>query len=102
MPDMTADPAIRRRTQELVTEAKIMLEAIRSLAPSKGTDSFADPVTLANAVAKGILDAPHLQNNPYACGQIETKIDERGACVAVEPGSSKSISEKERLSKLSL
>ncbi len=47
-----------------------------------------DPATLARAVTSGILDAPHLRNNRYACGRIVTRIDERGACVAVDAAGS--------------
>ncbi len=96
-PDMTADPVIRARADELFTEATITLGAIRSLAPSTVTDPFTDPATLARTVSTGILDAPHLQNNPFACGKIVTGIDGRGACVTIEPGTGKSVSEKERL-----
>jgi len=53
-------------------------------------------------VTTGILDAPHLRNNPYARGQIVTRTDERGACVAVDPGSGRPLSEEERLARLSI
>lgn len=101
-PDMTADPVIHARVDELLTEATITLDTIRSLAPSNVTDPFTDPVTLARAVSTGVLDAPHLQNNPFARGKIVTGIDGRGACVTIDPGTGKPISEKERLSALGL
>jgi len=101
-PDMTADPVIRARVDELFTEAIITLDTIRSLAPSNVSDPFTDPATLARAVSMGILDAPHLQNNPFARGKIVTAIDGRGACVTIDPGTCKPISEKERLSALGL
>lgn len=95
-PDMTADPAVQQRTQELVKEAHVTLEAIRALAGPDVVDPFADPVTLARAVTVGILDAPHLRNNPFARGQIITHIDKRGACVAMDSITGQTISEKER------
>lgn len=82
-PDMTADPAVQARKEELLREAQATLAAIRSLAPGVA-DPFTDPATLAQAVRAGILDAPHLQANPYARGRIRTRIDGRGACVAVD------------------
>ena len=64
------------------------LPARRSLAESDVPDPFTDPVTLARAVTMGVLDAPHLKNNPFARGQIVTRIDARGACVVVDSATS--------------
>ena len=69
---------------ELVAEAQVTLDAIRRLGAPDVADPFTDPATLARAVTSGILDAPHLRNNPFARGQIVTRIDRRGACVAVD------------------
>ncbi|MBN1887979.1 MAG: hypothetical protein JW850_08305 [Thermoflexales bacterium] len=82
-PDMAADPAVRQRTSEIVQEAQAVLEEIRRLAQPGVVDPLTDPPTLARAVTCGILDAPHLRNNPFARGQANTRIDSRGACVAV-------------------
>lgn len=101
-PDMTADPAIQRRVEELVSEAEDTLEAIRSLAPPGVEDVLIDPATLSRAVTTGILDAPQLLNNPYAAGRITTMFDERGACVPADPGTEQPIPEKERLAGLGL
>jgi len=96
-PDMLADPAVVDRKDQLVEKSKITLEAIRSLGNDKGMDPLTDPETLADAVIEGILDAPHLKNNPYAQGAIRTRIL-NGACEAVnEKG--KRITEEKRLSK---
>jgi len=100
-PDMTADPAIQERTEELVREAQVTLEAIRALAGPDVADPLTDPATLARAVTAGILDAPHLRNNPFARGQIVTRIDARGACVAVDPATGRALAEAERISRLS-
>ena len=85
-PDMTADPAVQARKDELVREAQAMLTQIAALAEPGVTDPLTDPATLARAVTSGILDAPHLKNNPFARGAVVTGIDKRGACVAVERG----------------
>jgi methylmalonyl-CoA mutase cobalamin-binding subunit len=98
-PDMTADPAIQQRKEELVREAQVTLEAIRASAGPDVTDPFTDPATLARAVTTGILDAPHLRDNPFARGQIVTRIDRRGACVAVDPATGQPLSEQERIYK---
>jgi hypothetical protein len=99
-PDMTADPAVQARKEELLCEAKVTLAAIRALAAPGTADPVNDPATLALAVTRGILDAPHLRNNPYARGQITTRVDGRGACVAVEEASGRVLSEEERIARL--
>ena len=99
-PDMKFDPRIRIRVEELMNEATHTLDAIRSLAPSQVQDPFTHPATLNQAVTTGILDAPHLKNNPFACGKIVTGIDKRGASVTINPRTGDPISEEERLAEL--
>jgi hypothetical protein len=101
-PDMTTDPAVQQRKEELVREANFTLEAIRALAGPDVADPFTDPATLARAVTTGVLDAPHLRNNPFARGQIVTRIDERGACIAIDPTTGRALSEQQRTSGLDL
>lgn len=101
-PDMTADPVVQQRKQELVRETQVTLEAIRTLAGPEAADPFTDPPTLARAVTSGILDAPHLRNNPFARGQIVSRIDQRGACVAVDLVDGRTLSEEERSAGLGL
>jgi hypothetical protein len=96
-PDMTADPAVQERKEELIREARVTLEAIRCLAEPGVADPLVDPATLARAVTTGLLDAPHLRNNPFARGQIVTRIDARGACVVVDPATGRALSEQERI-----
>jgi len=99
-PDMAADPAVQERRAELVAEAQATLAAIRALAGAEVADPLADPPTLARAVTAGVLDAPHLRNNPFARGEIATRIDHRGACVAVDPASGRALAEEERVATL--
>jgi hypothetical protein len=97
-PDGTFDPAVQRRKQELLAEARLTLEAIRTLAARGVEDPWTDPASLAKAVTSGILDAPQLQNNPFARGQVRTHIL-NGMCVAVDPNGHP-LSESERLAQL--
>jgi hypothetical protein len=101
-PDMTADPDVQQRQGELVREAQVTLQAIRALAEPGVADPLTDPATLARAVTSGVLDAPHLCNNPFARGQIVTAIDSRGACVAVDPATGQALSEEERIANLGI
>lgn len=94
-PDMLSDPAISKRKEELIREAGVTLRAIRNLYAGEGEDPLTYPENLAGSVKKGILDAPHLKNSQFACGEIITRIL-NGACEAVNHKSNK-ISEAERL-----
>ncbi len=94
-PDMTADPKIIQRRDELVSEVRVTLQKINSLADPGIADPLADPTTLARAVTSGVLDAPQLQNNPYGLGQVITRTI-AGQCLAVDK-SGKPVHEKERL-----
>jgi methylmalonyl-CoA mutase cobalamin-binding subunit len=99
-PDMTADQLVQDRVRELVEQAQVTLQAIRSLANSGVDDPFIDSATLARAVTTGVLDAPHLRSNIFARGQIVTRIDRRGACVAVDPATGEPVDERERIARL--
>jgi methylmalonyl-CoA mutase cobalamin-binding subunit len=94
-PEMAADPRIQARREELVAEAKITLHAIQNLAKQDTIDPLTDPKNLAHAVTSGILDAPQLKNNPFALGQVITRVVD-GACIAVDP-SGRPLSEAKRL-----
>ncbi len=97
-PDMTADPKVQNRKEELVAEAKITIKAIRDLAGEGVVDPWADAGVLARAVSLGILDAPQLKNNPFARGDVQTRIV-NGTCVAVDP-QGRPVREAERLDRL--
>ena len=60
---------------------------------------LADPATLARSVALGIMDAPQLRSNQFARGQVITRIDGRGACIAID-ALGHPIEERERTSAL--
>lgn len=93
-PDMTADPLVQERKEELIAETHVLLDAIRALSPHLD-DPLADPATLARAVRIGLLDAPQLINNPYAAGAIRTRSVE-GAIRAVDEAG-RPLSERERV-----
>lgn len=70
-PDMTADPLIRERRDELLAETAILLSAIETLG-EHSEDPLTDPAVLAEAVRVGLLDAPQLVNNAFARGAVRT------------------------------
>ncbi len=94
-PDPCADPRVQARREHLVREAQITLDAIRAMAAPDVRDPLTDPANLARAVITGILDAPHLRSNPYARGEVRTRII-HGACEAVAENG-RPLSEAERL-----
>ena len=98
-PDMIHDPVIQARVAALMKEAKVTLGAIRNLADDSVDDPLTDPEVLSRAVMTGILDAPHLKNNPFARGTIQTRIID-GACLAVG-ASGDPLSEADRIAQLS-
>jgi len=99
-PDMSFDPVVHRRREELVEEARLTLCSIGQLAEPDVEDPLTDPVVLTRAVTTGLLDAPHLLNNPFGRGRIVTRIDTRGACVAVDPSTGRPLSEEARIADL--
>jgi methylmalonyl-CoA mutase cobalamin-binding subunit len=96
-PDMLQDAVIQQRKNHLIAEARLTLQAIHNLGSNTQSDPFTDPHNLSEAVRLGILDAPHLKNNPFAPGTIQTRII-NGSCEVVDEAG-KTIAEKHRLSK---
>ena len=80
-PDMTTDPKVQTRTDQLVREANQLLEKIRGQTDS-ADDPLIDPAALTRAVTSGLMDAPQLRNNKFALGKVKTRIV-GGACVEV-------------------
>jgi hypothetical protein len=93
-PDMTSDPLVMERKQELLAETSVLLDAIREFG-SEHAHPLIDPDVLSGAVAIGLLDAPQLANNPFARGAIRTR-SVGGAILAVND-SNVPISERERV-----
>lgn len=99
-PTMTYDPEVQARVEILVSEAKVLIDAIRSLGAGRVEDPLSDPATLARAVEVGLLDTPQLKRNRFARGEIRTRAIE-GAIVAVDE-EGRPISERERIRSLGL
>lgn len=100
LPDMTLDPRVQARKEELLREARVLLGAIHELGKSRGAaDPWADPATLYDAVRLGLIDAPQLANTSPARGRVVTRVV-AGACRAVDPRTGRPLSEEERLAAL--
>jgi hypothetical protein len=95
MPDMTADPAVQKRREQLVAQAEVLIAGLRALG-DREEDPLTSPRVLAKAIRLGVLDAPHLKGNPHAAGLLQTR-PVNGAIEAVDPKSKRVLSERERL-----
>ena len=95
------DQEILRRKNELVKEAMLLIAAINSLGDDSSTNPLIEPLTYVRAIEAGVLDAPHLRNNPIAKGQLRTKMID-GKCVAVDSNLRRPINEINRLRQLGL
>jgi hypothetical protein len=98
LPDMTANPRVQRRKEQLLDEAALLLDAIVQLQAGTG-DPFTDADVLAQAVALGLLDAPHLRGNAAGRGTIVTRMV-NGACVAVDSSTGNTLPEEARIARL--
>lgn len=97
-PNMLRDERILARVAHLVKEARLTLQAIQSLPTGDSeVDPLINPTVLSQAVVEGILDAPQLQNNPFARGEVRTAIIS-GGCETVDRNN-QLINERERLVK---
>lgn len=96
LPDMTADGEVARRRRELVEESRFLLGKVAELADDGTDDPLSDPAVITRAVEAGIIDAPHLRNNPTARGQVVTRMVD-GACVAWDPVGGRPLTEEERM-----
>ena len=72
-PDIARDPAVLRRRDELIAGTDRLVDAIRALGTDGDDDPLVNPDVLARAVARGLLYAPQLLNNPYAPGRVRTR-----------------------------
>jgi len=97
LPDMTYDPKIQKRKCEIISEAKKVVDYIKSTYRGAG-DPLIDSEHLSDMVKKGVLDTPQLVGSPHAAGRIKTLIID-GACYTVD-NNGKKISEAERLKNL--
>ncbi len=93
--DLTKDANVQDRKRELIREAEIILDGIKSL--GRGVeDPLSDPDTLVRAVKSGILDAPHLKGNSIARGELKTRMV-KSALFAYDEENVRIIPEKERV-----
>lgn len=92
------DPNIIERKEELIYEAKVLLNFIKA-EYSDIYDPLANTEVLCDCIRKGYIDAVHIVKNDKYQGNLNTKLVE-GKCIACDPITKKAITEKERLKSL--
>ncbi len=92
------DPKIQQRKQELVSEAKFLIDYIE-----RQYENIESPLTnpdvLADCIKKGIIDAVHITKNDKFIGNLYTRVVD-GKCVAYDRSSNKVLTETERMKRL--
>lgn len=95
---MEKDDRIFARKEHLIKEAKYLLGYIIDKYSSV-PDPLSDPYVLADIVKRGYLDAVHIVKGVKFKGNLVTAFRD-GACEAIDKGTGKVLSEKERLNML--
>ncbi len=92
------DNKILRRKEELINQAKWIIDLIPYLTKNKHENEkpYTNPNVLNRLVKYGIFDAPHLKNNKFALGKIKTKMLD-GACYSWDESIQKKYDEIERI-----
>ncbi len=95
------DNRILRRKEELINQAKWIIDLIPQLVKNKKEleNPYITPNVLNRLVKYGIFDAPHLKNNKYALGKIKTKMI-NGACYSWDNSLQKKYDEIQRIKDL--
>lgn len=91
------DRAVLNRKEELLREARYLLDFIRR--EYAGKEALLDAEILCDCVKRGYIDAVHITKNDKYRGTLKTKIV-GGKCVACSPVTGEVITERERLSLL--
>lgn len=96
--DMTKDLVVQKRKEELIEDAYIILDAIKSL-DYNSKDPLSDPKVLAKTVEVGILDTPHFRGNPAGKGELSTRLI-NGALYPYDNIEGRVLSEEERIGRI--
>ncbi len=94
-PDMTLDPGVQVRKEHLISEARILLDALTKIGADLSENAWTDARVLAYAIKEGFLDTPHFRGNPHLCGKIATHLVD-GGWHAIDTSTGKILGEEER------
>ena len=89
---------IVKRKEELINQAKWIVDLFPYMTKNKieRESPFTNPRVLNRMVKYGIFDAPHLKNNQFALGELQTKMID-GGCYSWDSAQEKKIDEIKRI-----
>lgn len=95
--DFISSDIVKRKNQ-LIQQAQDIIHIIPNLTKNfeEAKNPYTNPMVLNRLVKYGIFDAPHLKNNKFAKGEIQTKII-KGACYSWDSNRDKIYDEIERI-----
>jgi hypothetical protein len=96
--DFKADPAVQERKNELICEAKYLIDFICDYY-KEYEDPLFEPAVLADCVRRGILDSPNIVKNDTYRGILHTRVID-GKCLAWDIQEGRPLTEKQRLEML--
>jgi len=97
--DASSDPRVKERRNELINEAKYLLDFIKQEYAGVSADPFADPKVISDCIKRGIIDAPHIVKGGEFKGTLQTRMRD-GMCVAWDMKAEQKMNERTRLEKL--
>ncbi len=101
LPTPESDRTVMERRQQLMDDARFLIDAIKRLEQVNTHDALIRPEVIATAVKEGLLDAADLRGSKVARGRITTAIV-NGACVPVDGTTGRALSEKERMDEIAI
>ena len=97
--DATNDSRIKQRRDEIISEARYLLDFIKREYAAVSDDPLADADVLADCIKRGILDAPHIVKNEKFRGTLQTRVID-GKCLAWNGKTTSVMDERTRLEML--
>ncbi|MCL2227467.1 MAG: cobalamin-dependent protein [Oscillospiraceae bacterium] len=94
-----SDPRVKERRDELLSEAKYLLDFIRDEYSGMSDDPIGDAKVLSDCIKRGILDAPHIVKTGEFRGTLQTRVKE-GKCLAWDAKAGRTMDERTRLETL--
>ena len=93
------DPQIKARREQLIVEAKYLIDFIKQEYAGISADPLCDASVLSDCIKRGIIDAPHIVKGGGFTGTLQTRIRD-GMCIAWDSKKERKMDEKTRLEKL--
>lgn len=98
-PDATHDPAVQARKEELLWQARALIDFIQKYYRTRSEEPLTDPAVLQDCVMRGLLDAPHILKNDRVRGLLKTRVV-KGRCVAWDAKAGAELTENQRIEML--